>query len=133
MVDANATNGSASTIEVTSNPPSNNGRVGESESPVLQMKRPPSDLPLYSETPVSHPRTYAGLVRESYANNPHMLSSPAPPHVEEDQSGRWGGRPNVAGGPPAASLSGRPDTSRVPMPQRSNLGTVSVGNGLFGR
>ncbi|KAF2786196.1 hypothetical protein K505DRAFT_380424 [Melanomma pulvis-pyrius CBS 109.77] len=139
MVDV-ALNGSASTIEVTSNPPStSNGRMAESESPVLQMKRHPNDHASYLETPVSHPRAFAGLTRESFASNSHMLSSPAPPHVEEEQGVRWGGiRPLNAGahgGPPGPSIPGRPDAVRVPLTQRSSLGTVSVGsgNGLFGR
>ncbi|KAF2831637.1 hypothetical protein CC86DRAFT_378434 [Ophiobolus disseminans] len=116
VVDLTAPNGSASTIEAHSNPPSSNahntnGRIGESESPVLQMKRHPT---------------------EQYA----MMSSPAAQQLEtppDDQ--RWGPRPMnqgppVPSGPPGA---GRPDAARVPMTQRNGLGAVSVGNGLFGR
>lgn len=143
MVDLTAPNGSASTIEANSNPPSANthninGRVGESESPVLQMKRPPTDHTAYMDTPGSNPRNFGILGRETYP----MMSSPALPHndVPDDQGGqRWGGnsiRPLNAipatgsTGPPGP---GRPDASRTPLTQRSGLGTVSVGNGLFGR
>lgn len=140
VVDVHAPNGSASTIEVNSNPPSStagpgmhsNSRV-ESESPVLQMKRNPSDHPQYSETPGSHPRTLAGLARDSYANNPHMLSSPAGEAQTEDQGARWAGgvRPLNAGVSPVPANVGR----QVPLTQRTGLGAVSVGSGgpLFGR
>ncbi|KAF1969168.1 hypothetical protein BU23DRAFT_557859 [Bimuria novae-zelandiae CBS 107.79] len=127
-----APNGSASTIEAHSNPPSsgiqnNHGRVGESESPVLQMKRHPGEHHMYAETPGSIHRNIAGVGRESYG-----MSSPAGPHLDaasDDHLPRWGGMR------PGASLPGRPDSTRVPLTQRSALGTVSVGsgNGLFGR
>ncbi|KAF2707690.1 hypothetical protein K504DRAFT_503917 [Pleomassaria siparia CBS 279.74] len=141
MVDIHAPNGSGSTIDAASNPPSaSNARIAEPESPVLQMKRHPNDHPPYSDTPVSHPRAFASLARESYASNSHMLPSPAPPHIEDEQDVRWGGgiRPlnaGAPGGPPGPPIPGRPDAVRVPLQQRSSLGTVSVGsgNGLFGR
>ncbi|KAF2875010.1 Sds3-like-domain-containing protein [Massariosphaeria phaeospora] len=148
VVDINATNGSASTIEVNSNPPSStagaavlsnsNSRLGESESPVLQMKRYPGDP---TETPLNHGRSFAGLGREAYMGN--MLSSPTAQHLDprfEDQSTRWeasGVRTLNHGGPtipPGPTLPGRPD-ARIPLTQRNHLGTVSVGsgNGLFNR
>ena len=104
------------------------------------MKRHPNEQPPYSETPMSHPRTFLGLTREAYTGSSHILSGPAPPHAEEEQGVRWGGniRPLNAGppgGPPISSVPGRPDASRIPLTQRSSLGAVSVGNGnsLFGR
>jgi hypothetical protein len=110
-VDLTAPNGSASTIEAHSNPPSSNphtanGRLGESESPVLQMKRHPT---------------------EQYA----MLSSPAAQQIDtppDDQ--RWANRPPYAG-PVAPPGPPRTDASRVPMTQRSSLGPVGIG--VFGR
>jgi hypothetical protein len=136
VVDLTGPNGSASTIEATSNPPSanapiSNGRLGESESPVLQMKRHPAHQAAYAETPGSNPRNVGVLGRESYA----MLSSPAAQHMEmplDEQGGqRWGGnvRPMIAApsGPPGP---GRADTTRVPMTHRNGIG---VGDGLFGR
>ncbi|KAF1999360.1 hypothetical protein P154DRAFT_229938 [Amniculicola lignicola CBS 123094] len=151
VVDVHAPNGSASTIDVMSNPPSSatgpglhstgNGRIGDSESPVLQMKRHPGDhLPL-TDSPGSHPRNLGALGRESYASTAHMMSSPATSHMEQvlsdEHSARWGANgsrplhastPNVPPGPP---IPGR----AVPLSQRNNLGTVSVGSGssLFGR
>jgi hypothetical protein len=109
MVDLTAPNGSASTIEATSNPPSShahhtNGRIGESESPVLQMKRPPMDHAVYGDAS-GNARNLGILGRETYA----MMSSPAQ-HAES---------------------APRPDVARVPFPPRN--GTVSVGSGLFGR
>lgn len=150
MVDIHAPNGSASTIEAHSNPPSSNIGMGlhstsngrgarESESPVLQMKRQPSDHPMYSEVPASHTRNFGGLPRESYTSA-HMLSSPAAAHMEhQHEDARWGGsgpRPfNSGAAPSGPSIPGRPDAARVPLTQRSGLGTVSVGSGsgLFGR
>jgi hypothetical protein len=142
MVDLSAPNGSASTIEANSNPPSSNahnanGLRGEAESPVLHMKRAPVDHAAYAETPGSDPRNNMGVLsRETYG----MMSSPAAQHMDipHEQAGqRWGGsmRPinaelNTAPGPPGA---GRPDVARAPLTQRSGLGTVSVGSGLFGR
>jgi hypothetical protein len=136
VVDLTAPNGSASTIEANSNPPSSNahhtnGRIDESESPVLQMKRAPADQGTYTETPGSN-RNIGVPSREAYA----MLSSPAAHYNDappEDQ--RWGSsiRPMNAGpasnpGPPGAG------TARNPMAQRNGLGAVSVGSGgLFGR
>jgi hypothetical protein len=142
MVDLSAPNGSASTIEANSNPPSSNahntnGLLGEAESPVLHMKRAPVDHITYAETPGSDPRNNMGVLsRETYG----MMSSPAAQHMDipHEQGGqRWGGsmrpinaEPNTAPGPPGAA---RPDAARVPLTQRSGLGTVSVGSGLFGR
>jgi hypothetical protein len=158
-VDVHAPNGSASTIELMSNPPSSapHGQphvdhLRDSESPVLRMKRVPSEHRIPSETPGSQPRNYAALAREPYPAGHHMTSSPAVGHVErvhheqhEPQGTplgtRWSGngvRPLNAGPPPlpaAPSLPGRPEAGRVPLPQRASLGAVSVGNGggLFGR
>ncbi|KAH8732920.1 Sds3-like-domain-containing protein [Phaeosphaeriaceae sp. PMI808] len=142
VVDLTAPNGSASTIEANSNPPSSNAynansRIIESESPVLQMKRHPADHAVYIETPGSNSRHLGVLGREPYA----VLSSPAAQHIDalsDDQGGRWGnnirpmnaGPPNSSSGPPGA---GRADATRVPITQRNGLGTVSVGSGLFGR
>lgn len=128
--------GSASTIEANSNPPStggaNPGRFAESESPVLQMKRPPVEHhQIYSEAPGSYPRNMGSLGREPYG-----MSSPAgPSHMEAppEDPPRWGGmRQNMI---PGASLSGRPEAARVPLTQRSAIGAVSVGSGsgLFSR
>jgi hypothetical protein len=140
VVDLTAPNGSASTIEAHSNPSSSNahktnGRIADSESPVLQMKRHPADQMVYSETPNSNPRHHGVLGRDSYA----MLSSPATHHMEtpqDDQGGqRWGSvvRPmNVGGTAPPSGPPGA-DTTRIPMTQRNGLGAVSVGSGLFGR
>jgi hypothetical protein len=140
VVDLTAPNGSASTIEANSNPPSSNahhtnGRIDESESPVLQMKRAPVDQATYTETPGSVTRNIGAHGREAYA----MLSSPAAHYNDmppDDQ--RWGSsiRPMNAG--PTAAHSGPPgpgraDTARLPMTQRNGLGAVSVGSGLFGR
>jgi hypothetical protein len=140
VVDLTAPNGSASTIEANSNPPSStahhtNGRIDGSESPVLQMKRAPVDQATYTETPGSVARNIGASGREAYA----MLSSPAAHYHDtppDDQ--RWGSsiRPMNAGptatnsGPPGA---GRADPTRIPMTQRNGLGAVSVGSGLFGR
>jgi len=116
IVDLTAPNGSASTIEAHSNPPSSNahttnGRIGESESPVLQMKRHPN---------------------EQYT----VLSSPAAQQLgtpPDDQGGqRWGTRP-MNQGPPGPLGASRADAARAPMTQSSGLGAVSVGSGLFGR
>jgi hypothetical protein len=101
------------------------------------MKRAPADHITYAETPVSDPRHNMGVLsRETYG----MMSSPAAQHIDipHEQGGqRWGGsmRPvnaeaSTAPGPPGAA---RPDAARVPLTQRSGLGTVSVGSGLFGR
>ncbi|KAF1842670.1 uncharacterized protein K460DRAFT_356498 [Cucurbitaria berberidis CBS 394.84] len=139
VVDLTAPNGSVSTIEATSNPPSSkahniNGRIGESESPVLQMKRPQNDHAAYTDTPGSNPRNPGMLGRENYG----ILSSPA---MQPDELGgqHWGGGSNrlLSSGPTTAPTStpgpGRPDAARVPLTQRSGLGSLSVGNGLFGR
>ena len=130
VVDLNAPNGSASTIEANSNPPSSNahntnGRIGESESPVMQMKRPPTEYTSYTDTPGSHPRSMGILGRETYG----ILSSPAAQHAEplhEPPTQRWSvtsGSPAMPPGPPGA---------RAPLTQRSGLG-MPVGGGLFGR
>ncbi|KNG44664.1 transcriptional regulatory protein dep1 [Stemphylium lycopersici] len=148
MVDLTAPNGSASTIEANSNPPSSNahhtnGLLGDAESPVLHMKRAPADHSAYGET---DPRgNMSVLSRETYG----IMSSPAAQHMElpHDQGGGGGGggggqrwassgmRP-MNSGPNATSAqpgsTGRPDAARAPMTQRSGLGTISVGNGLFG-
>ena len=135
--DLTAPNGSASTIEVMSNPSPSaayhaNGRLGQSESPVLQMKRAPNDHAAFAETPSSHPRHSGPLVVEGYS----MMSSPAGAPSEEQSGQRWNGgsmRPlNVgsSGGASSQPNSGRPDAARVPLTQRS---TISVGSGLFGR
>ncbi|KAJ4992110.1 hypothetical protein SVAN01_02431 [Stagonosporopsis vannaccii] len=128
IVDINAPNGSASTIEANSNPPSSNahntnGRIGESESPVMQMKRPPTEYTSYADTPA---RNIGILGREAYG----ILSSPAAPHAEpqlhDPPTQRWGGAsasPAMPPGPPGA---------RAPLTQRSSLG-MSVGGGIFGR
>ncbi|KAF2132754.1 hypothetical protein P153DRAFT_172861 [Dothidotthia symphoricarpi CBS 119687] len=124
IVDLNATNGSASTIEANSNPHSStvhniNGRLAESESPVLQRKYP-NDLPAY-EPSTSLPRHVGVLGREAYG----MMSSHTPQHLEaHTDEQRWGGvrplnTPDVPPGP-----------GRAPMPQRNGLG---IGSGLFGR
>jgi hypothetical protein len=137
MVDLTAPNGSASTIEANSNPPSAhniNGIPGEAESPVLQMKRAPTDLAMYSETPSVGNRNLGSLGRETYS----LMPSPAAHHLDahHEQGGqRWGGDsiqpPNAAvPGPPGG---GRPDAARTPLTQRSGLSTISVGSGLFGR
>lgn len=142
MVDLTAPNGSASTIEANSNPPSSNahhtnGLLGDAESPVLHMKRAPADHSAYGE---GDPRGNIGVLsRETYG----MMSSPAAQHMElpHDQGGggqRWAGSgmrplnsgPNATSGQPGGS--GRQDAARAPMTQRSGLGTISVGNGLFG-
>jgi hypothetical protein len=130
IVDLNAPNGSASTIEANSNPPSShahnaNGRIGESESPVMQMKRPPTEYTAYTDTPSSHARNMGVLGRDTYG----ILSSPAAQHNElhqEPGTQRWGviaGSPALPAGPPGA---------RAPLTQRNGLG-MSVGGGLFGR
>jgi hypothetical protein len=142
MVDLTAPNGSASTIEANSNPPSStahntNAALGDAESPVLQMKRAPIDHAVYTETPGSDARNLGVLGRETYG----MMSSPAAQHMDtplEHGGQRWGGSgmrplnsgPNATPAPPGAA---RPDGSRAPLPQRNGLGTISVGNGLFGR
>jgi len=127
-LDAN--NGSASTIEANSNPPSSglhaNGRVTESESPVLQMKRHPGEHQSFAELPSSLPRN----------PGPYANTGPAGPNAEphtNEHSPRWGGMRQAVG--PGSSIPGRPDSARVPMTQRSGLGAVSVGsgNGLFNR
>ena len=132
IVDLNAPpNGSASTIEANSNPPSahthnQDGRIGGSESPVMHMKRPPTEYASYNnDTPGSHPRNMGILGRETYG----ILSSPAAqhaePHLHEPPTQRWGipsGSPAIPSGPPG----GRPPV------HRSGLG-MSVGGGLFGR
>lgn len=122
VVDLTAPNGSASTIDATSNPPSStarptNGRMGESESPVLQMKRPPNEQATYMDTPGSARRDMGILGRETYG----MMSSPAGPPAEQGQ--HWGGSGMRPGGTNA---------SGPPGPQHG-LGSVSVGSGLFGR
>lgn len=127
IVDLNATNGSASTIEANSNPHSStvhniNGRLAESESPVLQRKYP-IDLPAY-ETSSSLARHVGVLGREPY----RMMSSPAQQHNEtHPDEQRWGGmRPLNAPGVP----SGPSGPGRAPLAQRNGLG---IGSGLFGR
>ncbi|KAF9699741.1 hypothetical protein EKO04_002361 [Ascochyta lentis] len=131
VVDLNAPNGSASTIEANSNPPSSNahntnGRMGESESPVMQMKRPPAEYAAYIDTPGSHARNMGVLGRDTYG----IMSSPAAqhaePHLHEPPTQRWGvtsGSPAMPPGPPGP---------RAPLAQRSGLG-MSVGGGIFGR
>lgn len=120
-------NGSASTIEANSNPPSSglhaNSRIAESESPVLQMKRHPSEHQAFAEPPGSLPRNMS-----PYANN-----APNAESLLDEHSARWGGMRQAVG--PGPSIPGRPDSARVPMTQRSGLGAVSVGsgNGLFSR
>ncbi|KAF2106651.1 Sds3-like-domain-containing protein [Lophiotrema nucula] len=149
-VDVHAPNGSASTIEVNSNPPSSaaatgyanatTGRIIDSESPVLQMKRNPSDLPPQSETPGSFYRNFSAHGRDPHTGNAHVLSSPAAGHVEPQfDEQRWrsnGIRPlNANSVPPTSSMPNGPDAARIPLGQRGSLGAVSVGsgNGLFGR
>lgn len=134
MVDVTAPHGSASTIEANSNPPSShnvNGRMGESESPVLQLKRAPTEHAAYTDTPGSHARNLGILGRETYPT----MSSPAQHNEgsEEQIAQRWGPRPhNAIPGPTISGPNpGRPDVARVPFAQRN--GTVSVGSGLFGR
>lgn len=143
MVDLTAPNGSASTIEANSNPPSSNahhtnGLLGDAESPVLHMKRAPADHSAYGDGPGSDPRGNMGVLsRETYG----MMSSPAAQHMDlphEHGGQRWVGggmrpmnsAPNPAPGQPG---SARPDAARAPIPQRNGLGTISVGSGLFGR
>jgi hypothetical protein len=134
VVDIHALNGSASTIDALSNPPSsgvpNNGRVGESQSPVLQMKRTPGDHLHYADTPGSLPRNFASMARDPYTGTSHTLSSPAAEHRPEEQQGpRWAA---MNAGPPHLP----PNVGRqAPLSQRNGLGPVSVGNGapLFGR
>jgi len=104
----------------------------------MQMKRAP-DHSNYADGLGSDPRNSMGVLsRETYG----MMSSPAAQHMDmsHEQGGpRWVGnsmRPLNAGsnpqpsGPPGA---GRPDAARPSLPQRSGLGTISVGSGLFGR
>lgn len=136
VVDIHAPGGSASTIEITSNPPSStaqqhttsNGRLGDSESPVLQTKRHPNDHPPYTEPQAFTARNLGGIPREAYASN-MPLSSPAGPHTEahNDESGaRWAGngvRP-LNPGTPSGPGGGRP----VPLSQRG-----PVAQPLFGR
>lgn len=131
VVDLNAPNGSASTIEANSNPPSSNahntkGRIEESESPVMQMKRPPTEYAAYTDTPGAHPRSMGVLGRETYG----IMSSPAAQHAEpqlhEPPTQRWG----VSSGSPA--MPPGPPGGRAPLTQRSGLG-MSVGGGIFGR
>ncbi|KAF2200161.1 hypothetical protein GQ43DRAFT_441826 [Delitschia confertaspora ATCC 74209] len=159
IVDVHAPNGSASTIDMLSNPPSSAAAQGpshvditrqESESPVLHMKRRPDEHRIHNETPLSQPRNFGMLSRETYPNSHPLGSSPAVNHMEQplhDREGhagplgsRWGanGVRNHTTGPsiPAGSvIPGRPDVNRVPLPQRSTLGAVSVGNGngIYGR
>ncbi|KAF2750848.1 hypothetical protein M011DRAFT_396191 [Sporormia fimetaria CBS 119925] len=136
MVDIHAPNGSASTIDALSNPPSSanappaqiNGRMGESISPVLQMRRNPSDHMPYNETPGSMPRQFAGMTRDPYSGNAHVLSSPAGGmRPEEHQGPRW---TPINGAPPMP-----PDARQGPLTQRNGIGPVNVGSnaGLFGR
>jgi NACalpha-BTF3-like transcription factor len=152
-VDVHVPNGSASTIDNTPSsaqgPPYADAHLRDSESPVLRMKRIPSEHRLPSETPGSQPRNFAALAHEPYPGGHHMGSSPAVGHVEplhhdhETQGtplgARWsgsGGRPINAGPQPIpAPLPGRPEAGRVPITQRASLGAVSVGSGggLFGR
>ncbi|USP77324.1 hypothetical protein yc1106_04598 [Curvularia clavata] len=143
MVDLTAPNGSASTIEANSNPPSSNahhtnGLLGDAESPVLHMKRAPVDHSVYGDGPGSDPRGNMGVLsRETYG----MMSSPAAQHMDlphEHGGQRWVGgsmRPmnSAPNPPPGQPGSARPDAARAPIPQRSGLGTISVGSGLFGR
>lgn len=117
-----------------SNPPSSTAAQGhsvldstaharESESPLLQMKRIPSEHRVPSEGPGSQPRNFAGLGRESYTSNSNMLSSPA---------GASARIPDQSTPLPAAARS---EPGRPPLSQRTGLGPVSVGSGsgLFGR
>ncbi|KAJ8112370.1 hypothetical protein OPT61_g5249 [Boeremia exigua] len=132
IVDINAPNGSASTIEANSNPPSSNphntnGRIGESESPVMQMKRPPTEYTSYADTPGPHPRNMGILGRETYG----ILSSPAAQHTDhqlhEPSTRHWGvasGSPAIPPGPPGA---------RPPLTQRNGLGMSTVGRLLIRR
>ncbi|KAF5849578.1 hypothetical protein GGP41_005045 [Bipolaris sorokiniana] len=143
MVDLSAPNGSASTIEANSNPPSSNahhtnGLLGDAESPVLHMKRAPSGHSAYGEVPGSDPRGNMGVLsRETYG----MMSSPVAQHIDlphEHTGQRWGGngmRPmnSAPGAAPGQAGPARPDAARAPMTQRNGLGTISVGSGLFGR
>jgi len=106
MVDVHVPNGSASTIDMVSNPPSSAAAPGqavqdhmqqhnEADSPVLQIKRNSSrtDGPNAngrrspSDTPGSQPRNFASIARETYSNSHHLFSSPAiayGDHVAED-------------------------------------------------
>ncbi|KAH9873888.1 hypothetical protein IAQ61_004515 [Plenodomus lingam] len=143
MADLTAPNGSASTIEANSNPPSSNthklnGRIGESESPVLQMKRPPIDHTVYAGTPGPNSRTVGILGRETYGvmSSPAVLNTDQP---DEHVGHRWaaGGMQPLNAGPSAAASSalgtGRPDASRPPITQHNGLGKISVGSSLFSR
>ncbi|KAF2277403.1 uncharacterized protein EI97DRAFT_432285 [Westerdykella ornata] len=129
MVDIHAPNGSASTIDATSNPPSStagaglhNGRAGESISPVLQMKRNPGEQLQYGDNTASapHPRNFVGITREAYGGNAHVLSSPAgEPMMEESYGQRWAA---INSGPPPLP----PNAVRgPPLTQRSSLGAVT--------
>jgi hypothetical protein len=138
IVDIHAPNGSASTIDALSNPPSstagaglpNNGRMAESISPVMQMKRNPSDHLQYAETPGSLPRNLAGMIRDPYTNASHVLSSPVGESRPGDHHGAAWAAMN-AGAQPLPPNVGR----QIPMTQRSSLGAVTMSNGstLFGR
>lgn len=96
------------------------------------MKRPPNDHhAAYTDTPGSNPRNLGILGRETYG----MLSSPAS-QMEEQGGQHWGGggirplNPNQVSVPQGP---GRPDSTRLPLSQRSGLGTLSASAGLFGR
>lgn len=121
MVDVHVPNGSVSTIDMVSNPPSSAAAPGqavqdhmqqhnEADSPVLQIKKnssrtngPNTDgRRTPSDTPGSQPRNFASIARESYSNSHHLFSSPAIAHgdyVAEDRESsqaasigrRWSG------------------------------------------
>jgi hypothetical protein len=130
VIDLTAPNGSASTIDANSNPPSANApttnvRIGDSESPVLQMKGNPPGQSAYSDTPGPYSRNFGALAKESYP----MLSSPATQPVDtlpQDTGQRWGGNSS-------RSLNTGPPTAAPAPPGSGRLGTISVGNGLFSR
>ncbi|KAF2498705.1 hypothetical protein BU16DRAFT_524788 [Lophium mytilinum] len=157
MIDVHVPNGSASTIDMASNPPSSAAAQGQgghdrtpADSPVMQMKRNAGrpDVP----SPDDHRlNSFAAISREAYQNNNHHLySSPAGVHAEHTPderepthaasvAPRWNGAGmrhlTAAAPPPGRAQDPRTDPGRAPLGQRNSLGAVSVGSGsaLFGR
>ncbi|KAF2009785.1 hypothetical protein BU24DRAFT_427802 [Aaosphaeria arxii CBS 175.79] len=133
IVDIHAPNGSSSTIEIGSNPPSataHAGRAGESESPILQSKKHPGDHGAYSEVPGLHARIPSEALGDSYTINAHPRSSPAAivEPVTDEHGSRWHTNNLRSLNPVAPAGTAR----QVPVSQKGSLGAINA-QPLFGR
>lgn len=161
VVDIHAPNGSASTIEIASNPPSSaaHGQVHEpmhhrddADSPVAYLKRssarPDSIHDNHystSDIPASQNNVVAGLSKDASGVHQSFSSPVRESPIVGSSSRMWGSTPSgithiSAAAPPgrAHEHSGMPsgvsrkEGSRTPIGQRSSIG-VGSGSAILGR